>query len=83
MPSVTARLLPLAQPLRSCLNLRLSKANLPVLDGFDRDLDGLAADGDLDLDLRISEVYLVTSAVAAADDGKLTETPTVWRAATA
>jgi hypothetical protein len=46
MPSVTARLLPLAQPLRSCLNLRLSKANLPVLDGFDRDLDGLAADGD-------------------------------------
>ena len=41
-----------------------------IIDGFYRDLDGLAADGDVDLDLRISEVHLVMSAVAAADDGK-------------
>ena len=41
-----------------------------IIDGFYGDLDGLAADGDVDLDLRISEVHLVTAAVAAADDGK-------------
>ena len=33
-------------------------------------LDGLAADGDVDLDLRIPEVHLVAAAVAAADDRK-------------
>jgi hypothetical protein len=41
-----------------------------IVDGFDRDLDGFATDGDVDLDLRISEVHLMTAAVAAADDGK-------------
>ena len=37
-----------------------------IVDGFDRDLDGLATDGDVDLDLRISEVHVVAAAVAAA-----------------
>jgi hypothetical protein len=41
-----------------------------IIDGFYRDLDGLGADRDIDLDLCISEVDLVTSAVAATDDGK-------------
>ena len=41
-----------------------------ITDGFDRDLDDLAAHGDVHLDLRIPEVYLVSAAVAAADDRK-------------
>ena len=35
-----------------------------IADGFDRDLDGLAADGNVDLDLRIPEIHLVAAAVA-------------------
>ena len=40
------------------------------MDGFDRDLDGSAAGGNVHLDLRLSKVHLVAAAVAAADDRK-------------
>jgi hypothetical protein len=43
--------------------------------GFCRDLDGLVADSDVDLDFRISEIHLVTWAVVVVDDAKLTGTP--------
>ena len=46
---------------------RLSEGGL-IEGSFERDLNGLAADGDVDLDLGIPEVHLVTAAVAAADD---------------
>ena len=41
-----------------------------IMDGFDRDLDGPAADGDVHLDLGLSKVHLVAAAIAAADDRK-------------
>jgi hypothetical protein len=39
-----------------------------IVDGFDRDLDGLATDGDVDLDRCVSEVHLMAAAIAAAND---------------
>jgi hypothetical protein len=39
-----------------------------IVDGFDRDLDGIATDGDVDFDLRVSEVHLMAAAIAAAND---------------
>ena len=41
-----------------------------IIGGFYGDLDGLAADDDVDLDLCVSEIHLVASTIAAADDGK-------------
>jgi hypothetical protein len=39
-----------------------------IVDGFDRDLDGIATDGDVDVDLRVSEVHLMAAAIAATND---------------
>jgi hypothetical protein len=39
-----------------------------IVDGFDRDLDGLATDGNVDLDRFVSEVHLMAAAIAAAND---------------
>ena len=35
-----------------------------IVDGFDRDLDGLATDGNVDLDRCVSEVHLMAAAIA-------------------
>jgi hypothetical protein len=39
-----------------------------IVDGFDRDLDRLCTDGDVDLDRCVSEVHLMAAAIVAAND---------------
>jgi hypothetical protein len=39
-----------------------------IVDGFERDLDGFATDGDVDLDRCVSEVHLMAAPIAATND---------------